>query len=65
MLAIVQNWTLEGMLIAAVIIAAAVALVLIGVRAMGIQIPPWVVQVFWIVVIAVVVVFAIKFVFSL
>lgn len=53
------------LLIYAVVIAAAVALVVIAFRQFGVQIPPWVVQVFWVLVVAVVVVFAIRFVLSL
>lgn len=48
-----------------VVIAAVVALVYVALRKFGIQIPEWVVQVFWIVVVAFVVIFAIKLVASM
>lgn len=61
----IYAWSLQDMLIAIVIIAAAVALVYVALRQFGVGIPPWVVQVFWIVVVAIVVIFAIRLVFSL
>jgi hypothetical protein len=45
-----------------VVIAAVVALVIIALRKFGIQIPDWVIQVFWIVIIAFVIILAIKLV---
>ena len=60
-----RAWTLEGVLIAVVVIAAAIGIVLIAVRKFGVVIPDWVVAIFWICLVAVVAVFAIRFVFSL
>ena len=48
-----------------VVIAAVVALVTIGVRQMGVTIPPWVVSCFWVVIVAVVVIFCIRLVASI
>lgn len=59
------NFSIGGMLIAVVVIAACIALVYVALRKFGITIPDWAVQVFWIVVVAVVVIFAIKLVLSL
>lgn len=50
-----------GIAIWIIIVAAVVAIVFIACRAMGVAIPPWVIQVFWVVIIAVVCIFAIKF----
>lgn len=61
----VRAWSLQQMLIAIVIIAAAVALVYVALRQFGVAIPEWVRQVFWIVVVAFVVILAIRLVFSL
>lgn len=59
-----QAWTLEGILIAVVVIAAAVGIVLVAIRVFGIEIPSWVVHIFWIVVVAFVAIVAIRLVFS-
>lgn len=63
--AVLAGWGLVDLAIAIVIVAAVVALVWVGVRAMGVSIPGWVQQVLWIVAIAVVVVVAIKIVAGL
>lgn len=63
--AFLGSWTLQEVLIAIVVIAAAVALVYIALRQFGITIPPWVINCFWVVVVAFVVVLCIRFVFSL
>lgn len=65
MLAVLHGWTLESILVAVVIIAAAVGIVLVALRAFGITVPPWVVQIFWICVVALVAILALRFVFSL
>ena len=62
---IVAGYSLGQLAIAVVIIAAVVALVYVALRQFGIQIPPWVVQVFWILVVAIVVIAAIRFVLSM
>ena len=50
-----------GIAIWIIIVAAVVAIVYVACRAMGVEIPGWVVHVFWIVIIAIVCVAAIKF----
>lgn len=57
--------SLGQLLIAIVVIAAACAIVFIAVRAMGLEIPGWVVQMFWVIAIAFVAIFALRFVFSM
>lgn len=52
LLAQAAGLALAGWLKVIVIIAALVAVVAIAVRAMGVAIPPWLVQMFWVVVIA-------------
>lgn len=64
-LAVVVPGGIAGMAIWVIIVAAVVAVALIACRAMGVPIPPWVVQVFWVLIIAVVCVFAIKFLMTL
>lgn len=59
------DWSIGGILIAIVVIAAAVALVYVALRQFGIAIPAWAVQVFWIVCVAIVVIFAIKLVLGM
>ena len=61
----IRGWGIGEMAIAIVIIVAVVALVLIGCRAMGVEIPGWVVQVFWVIIIAMVIIAGIRFVMSL
>lgn len=63
--AIVIPGGIAGMAIWVIIVAAIVAIVFIACRAMGVAIPPWVVQVFWVVIIAIVCVFAIKLLLSI
>lgn len=59
------HWSLESLLIAAVIIAAAAGIVIVAMRVFGVSIPQWAVHMFWIIVVAVVAVVAIRFLFSL
>lgn len=59
------GWSFAQLAIAVVIVAAVIALVFIAVRQFGVQIPAWVVQVFWVLVVAVVIIFAIRFVMTL
>lgn len=54
-------WGIGEIVIAVILIAAVVAILFIAVNAMGVQIPNWVVQIFWVVVIAVVAILAIRF----
>lgn len=56
---------LGGTLIAVVVIAAAIAIAFVAMKAYGFSPPPWVVQMFWIVVVAFVAVLCIRILFSL
>ena len=60
-LALVIPGGIVGLAVWLIIVAAVVAIVFIACRAMGVEIPGWVVQIFWIVVIAIVAIVAIKF----
>ena len=51
---------IAGLAIAVIIVAAVVAIVFVACRQMGVEIPGWVVQVFWILVVAVVCIAAIR-----
>lgn len=51
-------------LIVAVLVVAACVVFMIAMKAMKVEVPPWVVQIFWVLVIAVVAVLAIKFILS-
>jgi len=61
----VIHWTLENIIIAIIVLAGVCAIALVATRAMGINIPQWVFQIFWIVIVVVVAVLAIRFLFSL
>jgi hypothetical protein len=52
---------LGGWVIILVILAAIVAIALIAIRAMGINVPPWVGQVLGVVLVAVVIILAVRF----
>ncbi len=58
-------WSWGDILIGIVVVCAAVALVVVALKAFGIQLPEWFKQVILIVVVAVVVIVAIRFVLSL
>jgi hypothetical protein len=57
--------TLGGWIIVAIVVAAIVAILLVFVRASGIGVPPWVVQILWIILAAALAILAIKLVLSL
>jgi hypothetical protein len=59
------GWTLGSILIAIIVLAACVGIVFVAVHAFGLNIPPWVIQIFWICVVAFVAIIAIRFVLSL
>ena len=65
LLGIRAGWSISEIAIAIVVIAAIVALVVIGLNKFNITIPPWVQNVFWVCVVAFVLVMAIRFVASL
>jgi hypothetical protein len=60
-----QTWTLQGVIIAAVILVAAVAVLIVVIKACKIEIPEWVTHIVWICAVAFVAVVALKFIFSL
>jgi hypothetical protein len=53
--------SLIQLIITAIVLAGVIGIAIIAIRAAGLNIPPWVIQIFWIVVIVVVAVFAIRF----
>jgi hypothetical protein len=57
--------TIGQWVITAIIVAAILAILMILVRAWGIQIPPWVIQIGWICLVAVIAVVAIRFLLRL
>lgn len=59
------DWSIGGIAIGIVVIAAVVALVYIYLRHAGVAMPAWLMQVFWVVVAAIVVIAAIKIVLSM
>jgi hypothetical protein len=54
--------TLVHLLVLLIVVAAVVMIAVVALRAMGVEIPPWVKQIGWIILIAIVAVLAIKFV---
>ena len=58
MFALIGGYSLEHLLKVVIIIAALIAIAVVAVKGMGLQIPPWAVQIFWIVVIAIVAIFS-------
>jgi hypothetical protein len=58
-------WGLTEILIAVVVIAAAIGIVTVVLPVMGVQIPAFMVRIFWILVAACVAILAIRFVMSL
>lgn len=59
-----HDWTIAGIAIAVVAIAAIFALVLVALKRFKITVPEWVIEVFWIILVGIVVIAAIKFVAS-
>jgi len=57
-----SGWTIPGIAIAIVSLAAIVALVVLALKHFGVQVPPLVANVFWIVLAAVIVIVGIKIV---
>ena len=60
-----QSWSLGQIAIAVVILAGLVAIVFIGLRAMHVEPPAWVLQIGWVLIIVFVVVLAIKILLSM
>lgn len=58
------GYTIGQILVAVIVIAAVIAIAYIAIKAMGIPIPPWAINILWIVIIALVAIFAIKLVLS-
>lgn len=59
------GWSLQSLIIAIVIIAAAVGVMIVALKVFEVSIPPWVVKIFWIVLVAFVAIFAIRLLFSM
>jgi hypothetical protein len=59
------SWSLENILVAIVVIAAAIGILLVALRAFGLSLPQWVVQILLICAAAFLAVCAIKFVLTL
>jgi uncharacterized protein (DUF983 family) len=59
------DWSVGGILIAIIIVAGMCAVVWVVLKAMGVQIPMWVVHVLWIVFAVIIGVVAIKFLISM
>jgi hypothetical protein len=62
---LLAGWTLESIFIAIIIVACAVGVVYVILRAVGVSIPPWVVNIFWILAAAFIGILAIRLLFSL
>jgi hypothetical protein len=60
-----RGWGFGELAILVIIIAAVVAVVFIGTKAMGVAIPQWVISVFWVLVIAFVCIVAIRLLMSM
>lgn len=56
---------IPGMVIWLIVICGVIGIGLVVVRACGIKIPGWVIQIFWIVIVVVVAIFAIKLILSI
>lgn len=65
LLAQIAGLSLVQLAIAVIFIAAVVAIVFVAVRAMGLAIPAWLIQVFWIVIAAFVCIAAIRLLMSM
>ncbi len=61
---IAGGYGLVHLVILAIIVCAVVGIALVAIRASGVPIPGWAVQIFWIVVVAIVAILAIKFLLS-
>ena len=59
-----MNINLASLLVTVIIIAAVIAITSIAIKAFGLVIPDWVIQIFWVVVVAFVAIFAIRFVLT-
>lgn len=63
-----MNWramSFGEILVLIIVVAACIGILYVALRAFGVGIPPWVVQIFWIVVVAFVAILAIRFVLTL
>ncbi len=61
----IATWSLVDFIIAIIIIAGCVGILYVFLGVAGVQIPPWVIRVFWIVVACVVCIFAIRLIASM
>ena len=60
-----SGWSMAHNIRALIVLAAIVAIALIAIKAMGVTIPGWVMQIFWVVVICFIALLAIGFVLSM
>lgn len=63
--AVGHAWSFGEILVAVIVIAACVGIVWVALRAMGVQLPQWFVQILLIIAVAVVAILAIKFLLTL
>ncbi len=63
--AAIKSWSFVDILIGIIVIAAAIAIVFIVLKKLEIEIPSWVIQIFWIVVLCFVAILAIRLIFSM
>lgn len=59
------GWGFTELIIAIIVLIAVFAVLAVYLKHSGVQLPPWLVQIFWIVVAAVVAILAIRFLMSL
>jgi hypothetical protein len=59
------SWSVVDIVIATIVIVAVIAILYIALNQFGVQIPQFVVRIFWIIVVAVIAILAIKFLVSL
>ena len=64
-LAPIGQWSIVEFIIAAIIVIAVIAVLFIYLRAQGVTLPPWIIQIFWVVVAAFVAIIAIRFLMSM
>jgi hypothetical protein len=60
-----SGWSLMQIIITIIVIAACIGIMFVALRQFGVQIPPFVVTIFWIVVAAFVAIFAIRLIMSM
>lgn len=61
----IAGMSILKMIIIVIVIAAAIGIMLVALKQFGVQLPPWLMTIFWIVVVAIVAIFAVKLVWGL